>query len=322
MKVNGMKILCIGGGNAMPDAVITGLRGKADITTIATMTDSGGSSGKLRQEFGVLPPGDIRRHLLALSKAPEWKKSMFRLRFGSEDVGGGHKGHSLGNLIIASIEKDVKNYDKTLDILHDFLEIDGKCLPCITENADLCAELESGEIIRGETEIDMPTAHDPMLRIRRVFLAPPVKAYVKALEALAESDVIIIGPGDLFSSIIPCFLPSGMKESFEKTKAKKIFICPAMTKHGETDEFSVTDFVNEIEKYAGKMDFIVYNTEVPDFGRIEKYKKDEPSVCEIVGSGKGLDGKKFLGQGLLIKSGKIIYDPQKLSRLILDVSER
>lgn len=314
-----MKILCIGGGKAMPESVLTGLRGKAQITTIATMTDSGGSSGKLREEFGVLPPGDIRRHLVALSDAPDWKISLFKLRFGSEDVGAGHKGHSLGNLIIASIEKDVKNYDKVLEILHDFLEVKGRCLPSTVNKTDLCAELESGEIIRGETEIDVPMAHDPLLKIRRVFLAPPAKAYPEAMEAMGKNDLIIIGPGDLYSSLIPCFLPKGMKESLEKSKAKKIFICPAMTKHGETDEFSVMDFIREIEKYAGKMDFVIYNKEVPDQERIIKYKKEEPSFCEIVKANDGADSKKFIGRGLLIKSGKIVYDQEKLAKLILDM---
>lgn len=312
-----MKMLCIGGGSAMPESVIKGLKGKAGMTTIAPMTDSGGSSGQLVKEFGVLPPGDIRRHLLALSDSPKWKKNVFSLRFGSEDFGPGHRGHNLGNVIMAGMEMEMKDYGMVIDYLHGFLEVDGRCLPATAEKAELCAELKSGEIIKGEAEIDMPSSHDPMLGIGRVFLSPPAKAYPEAARAFYECDMVVVGPGDLYSSLIPCFLPVGMKEAFRKSTARKIFICPAMTKHGETDGFTVADYSREIEKYAGEFDIIVYNTSVPDAKTVRKARKEQPRLCEPVLPGRIGKGSKYVGAGLLNPGDGVSYDPEKISGLIL-----
>ncbi len=312
-----MKIVCFGGGNAVSKAVLPGLIGSGhEITTITSMTDSGGSSGQLRKEFGVLPPADIIKHMLALSKAPEWKKKLFSFRFGEEEFSPGHKGHNLGNAIVACLELEMKDYRKVLDFMHDFLEVDGRCLPATIENTSLYAELESGEIIKGEDEIDIPIVHDPILNIRRIFLSPPAKAYPEALDALKKAELIIIGPGDLYSSVMPCFLSKGMKEAVEKSKALKVFICPAMTKHGETDDFSASDFASEAAKYAGKIDFFIYNSQLPEKSRIASYKKEYPAASGPVEAGQALDSR-FIGSPLLIKSGKIIYDPQKVAKIIL-----
>lgn len=312
-----MKIVCFGGGNSITKAVIPGLRdGSNEITTITSMTDSGGSSGELRKEFNVLPPGDLRRHLISLSNAPEWKKKLFDFRFGSEEFCPGHRGHNLGNVILACLEKNMENYGKVLDFVHDFLEVEGRCLPATTDKVQLCAELQSGEIVRGEDEIDVPKTHDPLLRIRRVFLVPPAKVYQDALNAVKKADMIIMGPGDLYSSILPCFLPEGMKEAFQKSSAKKVFICPALTKHGETDEFSVSDFANEAEKYSGKIDFFIYNSQIPGKASIRSYRKEYPAAENIVKIDDNLD-RRFIGEPLLSKSDKLIYDPKKLSKIIM-----
>lgn len=311
-----MKIVCFGGGNSIPKAVIPGIKGNGnEITIITSMTDSGGSSGELRREFGVLPPGDIRRHLLSLSNAPEWKKKLFDFRFGNEEFSPGHRGHNLGNVILACLETGMGDYGKVLDFVHDFLEVDGRCLPATIDKTQLCAELQSGEIVRGEDEIDVPKAHDPLLRIRRIFLVPQAKAYLEASDAVKKADLIILGPGDLYSSILPCFLPSGMKESFQRSSATKVFICPALTKHGETDEFSVMDFAKEAEKYAGKIDFFIYNLQIPGKASVRAYRKEYPAAESPVKINENLD-KRFIGSPLLIKSGKLIYDPQKLSKII------
>lgn len=303
----------------MPDSVIKGMKGKAEIKTIAPMTDSGGSSGQLVREFGVLPPGDIRRHLLALSESPEWKKNIFSMRFGSDDFGPGHRGHNLGNVIMAGMEMEMKDYGMVLDYLHGFLEVKGRCLPATVEKTELFAELKSGEIIKGEAEIDMPSSHDPMLGIRRVFVKPPAKAYPECIDAFSECDVVVVGPGDLYSSLIPCFLPDGMKEAFGKSRAKKIFICPAMTKHGETDGFTVVDYSREIEKYAGEFDYIIYNNSFPDEKIVRKMRKNHPRLCEPVLPGKIKNGGKYVGYELIPHGSGVSYDPEKISGLILSM---
>ncbi len=314
-----MKIVCFGGGNALSKAVLVGLKNyEVDITTITSMVDSGGSSGKLRKELNVLPPGDIRRHLLALSNAPQWKKDLFSFRFGSEDFGSGHVGHPFGNIFIALLEYILKDYEKVLEIVHQFLEVRGKCLPSTIEKTTLYAILENGEIIEGEDEIDVPKKHNPKLKIKEIFLKPQVKAYDKAIEAIEESDAIIIGPGDLYSSILPCFLPIGMKDAISKSSAKKIFICPPLTKIGETNGFSVLDFSKEVEKYIGcSLDFVIYNNSLPHVERLMKYKAKESWVEDVVKINENLDERVFIGENLLASTEEIVYDANKVSKIIM-----
>ena len=313
------KIVCFGGGSALPKAVLAGIKKyPVEITTITSMVDSGGSTGQLRHDFNVLPPGDIARHILALSMAPEWKKRLFAFRCGHEEFAGGHKGHSFANIFIAGLEHALKDYEKVLEIVHEFMEVKGRCLPATMDNVQLCAKLENGEIIEGEDEIDVPKKHDAQLKIKEIFLKPPAKAYQKAVEAVMQADAIIIGPGDLYSSLLPFFCPQGMKEAMQKTKAKKIFICPAMTKLGETNNFTVLDFAREVEKYAGcAMDFVLYNNNIPAEQDIEAYKKKELSVLEIVRINAGLDKNKFIGADLLALGNDIVYDPEKVAALIM-----
>ena len=312
------KIVVFGGGNAMPKAVLPGLRNLgAEMTTVTSMADSGGSSGQLREDFSVLPPGDIRRHLLALSDAPEWKKQLFAFRFGHEEFEGGHKGHSFGNVFLAGLEHVLGDYGKVLDFAHHFLEVKGKCLPATTDNVQIVAVLENSETIVGEDEIDVPKKHSPQVRIRKILLKPDARAYPPVLEAIRKADFIVIGPGDLYSSLLPSILPKGIAEALKESKAKKAFICPAMTKLGETQEFTVADFAAEAEKYMkSPLDFIIYNTTIPDNSRIALHKKEEPAQTGQVKINKGLNGKKFIGRDLLKSSGTIVYDTDKVAAAI------
>lgn len=318
------KIVCFGGGNAMPKAVLEGLVRcpGIKITSVAIMFDSGGSTGQMRKDFGVLPPGDIRRHILALSAAPNWKKNLWKIRFGQEKFKGGHRGHNFGNVFIAGLEYILKDYRKVLKLTHNFLEVKKhRVLPITCDKTHLAAELEDGTIIEGEDEIDVPQKHNPNLKIKNVFLRPQAKIFPETKKAILKADLITIGPGDLYSSIIACFLPKGVKEAIQKSKAKKVFICPAMTKLGETNNFSVIDFIQEVEKYLGfALDYVIYNTEIPDKKRIKEYKRNEPLFLDLVRVDRNLNEKKFLGRNLLIKSGPIIYNSKKVARIILGFS--
>ncbi len=311
-----MKIVCFGGGNGIPKALLPGLKKQdAEITTVTSMADNGGSTGQLRKDFNVLPPGDIRRHLISLSQAPQWKKDLFAFRFGHEEFDGGHKGHSFGNIFIAGLEYVLKDYEKALVIVHEFLEIKGQCLPATVGKTQVCAELENGEVVEGEDEIDVPKKHEASLKIKKIFLKPEVDAYKPALDAIDAAEMILIGPGDLYSSLLPCFLPEKMAEHVKKSAAKKIFICPAMTKIGETDNFSIEKFADEVEKYIGcGLDAVIYNCGKPEKNRIDEYKKDEPSAGEPLTGNK--DGK-FVGVDILAESGGIVYDTDKLVKAIM-----
>lgn len=318
----GKRFVCFGGGSAMPKVVLEPLRKySSEITSITSMVDNGGSTGQLREDFGILPPGDIRRHILALSKAPQWKKDLLSFRFGREVFEGGHKGHNFANVFMAGLEHVTKDYEKVLAIIHEFMEIEGNALPATIKNTQLFAKLENGEIIKGEDEIDIPKTHNPSLKIEEIYLVPEVEAYKKSLDAISKAGVIIIGPGDLYSSSLPCFLMKGMKEEIARSKAKKIFICNIMTKLGETNEFSVLDFAREVEKYLGcELDHVIYNSKIPSEKRIMGYKKKEPTTLNLVKIDNDLDGKKYIGRDILADEGPLHHDAEKLIKVILDIS--
>jgi uncharacterized cofD-like protein len=318
------KIFCFGGGTAMPKAVLAGLKEcPYEISTTASMLESGGSSGQLRVDFKTLSWGDLRRHLLALSEAPEWKKKIFHFRVGREVFDGGHVGHPFGNIFLAGLELTVKNLKEAIKIAHEFLEVKGRVFPLTVEFAHIYATLETGEVIFGEDEIDVPRRHNPNLKIKEIHLAKKIKAYPPTLNAIKKADLIVIGPGDLYSSLIPCFLPEGVKKIMQKSKVKKVLIVNPMTKLGETNNFSILDFVNEVEKYLGcNLDYVIYNNKIPPKARIKKYKKDHRELLDVVKINKDLNKKKFIGKNLLVKSGPIEYDPKKVVRTILNLCKR
>lgn len=320
------KFVCFGGGNAMPKVVLHEFKNydEFEITSVTSMVDDGGSTGALRKELNVLPPGDIRRHILALSQAEEWKKKLWKFRFANDIVfEDGHRGHNFANIFIAGLEHVLGDFEKALEIIHEFMRVKGKCLPATLNKVTLYAELENGQILKGEYNMDVPKNRNGKLRIKRTWLEPEAKAYEPVLKAIEEADAIIIGPGDLYSSIVPCFLPKGIKHSLEKSNAKKIFIAPAMTKLVETYGYTLEDYVNEVEKYISNLDFVIYNITVPTQERIEAYKKEEPLLCELVlPKNKNLSEEKFISRDLLLKKGVIEYDPEKVKKTLLEIFER
>ena len=320
------KLICFGGGNALPKVVLKPLRDEknVEITSVTSMVDSGGSTGALRKELNVLPPGDIRRHILALSQAEEWKKKLWNFRFAKDIVfEDGHRGHNFANVFIAGLEYVFGDFEEALKIAHEFMKVKGKCLPATLEKVTLFAELENGKILEGEHEIDVPKNRDPKLRIKKIWIEPRAKAYPAVMEEIEQADFVVIGPGDLYSSILPCFLSRGIKETLEKSKAKKIFISPAMTKLGETYGYNLEDFVEEVENYACELDFVIYNTTIPEKKRIEEYRRKEHLLHELVlPKDKNLPKDKFIGKDLLLETGNIEYDPEKVKKVLLEIFER
>ena len=312
------KIVCLGGGNAMPKTVLRGLKEyRVKLATVCSMADNGGSTGQLREDFSVLPAGDIRRHLLELSHAPLWKKELFNFRIGREIFSGGHKGHSFGTVFISGLERSLKDFNKALKYISEFLEVKGDVLPVTLDKIDICAVLENEEIISGETNIDIPK-HNPKLKIKEAYLKPKAKANPAALKAIKSADLLVIGPGDLYSSIIPCLLPRGISKAFQQTEAKKVFICPAMTKSGETNNFSVLDFTETVERYLGcDLDLVIYNSFLVEKEDVKKYKKEHRELLNLVKINKDLDKEKYIGKNLLIRKELIEYSPTKLAKILL-----
>lgn len=315
------KIVCFGGGSATPRVILEPLKKyPVEISSVTSMTDDGGSTGQLRKELGVLPPGDIRRHILAFSSAPQWKKKLWRFRFGNEEFEDGHKGHSFANVFMAGLEKNMKNYAEVLDECCRFMEVDKKYkpLPAIITKTVLCAELENGQIIEGESEIDIPGNRDAALKIKKIFLKPQARAYKEVLPAIEKADALIFGPGDLYSSILPCLLPAGIKRAIFKSRAKKIFVCNIMNKNGETNNFFVEDFANEVEKYIGaELDYVLYNKNIPGENAVRKAGAEDASSLEpvVLGGSNNIDENKFIGANFLQKT-TVFHDPEKTGEVI------
>ncbi len=311
------KIVTIGGGTGSY-TVLRGLKEfPLSITAVISMFDSGGSSGMLRDEYGVLPPGDIRRGLLALSegKRSEILRELFNFRFEGK---GGLSGHNFGNLFLVALSSiyggDAEGIQKASELLH----IKGKVLPVSLDKADLHATLEDGTEIVGETNIDVPK-HDANLKIRSVFLDPSAKLYDKTDAAIRAADLIIIGPGDPYSSVIPNLLVEGMKEALAASKGKKVAVCNLMTKWGETERDASTT-VKELLAYSGlpRFDYILCNTGKMDADIVATYAKAKqyPVVCD---AGLSQFGEQVITGDFFSEADIARHDPEKLAKIISEL---
>ncbi len=280
------KITVIGGGTGT-FVVLSGLKNYGlDLGVIVSMMDSGGSTGRLRDQLGVLPPGDLRQALLALSDAPILWRRLFLYRFQNGDL----DGHNFGNLFLSALEKVSKNYEEVIKSASYVLKTKGTVIPVTFEKTHLAVEYQSGEIVKREGNID--TNYNEKSRIKREYLEPQVKANPQAVSRVLESDYIIIGPGDLYTSIVPTLLVDGMKEALIKTKAKLIYILNLMTKSGQTTNYKATDHLKDISSYFGKIPHfvIVNNGQIPK-DIIEWYKREDEHVVQ-----NDLDSSNYKGK--------------------------
>ena len=257
------KVVAIGGGTGI-SSVLAGLkRHDVDLTAIVTAFDSGGSSGLLRAEFGYPPLGDLRQCLLALgdeTRETQSLRNVFGYRFGRNTS---LNGHTIGNLLLAALTSLNDDIEKAIAEVSQLLRVRGQVIPVTLERADLCAELEDGQVIQGESDIDLRAVSTP--RIRRVFLTPEVHANPRAIEAILEADAIVMGPGDLYTSVLPNLLATGVREAIASSQANRIYMCNLMTKHGETDGFKASDFVREVTRYLkpAQINWAVVNSAMP-----------------------------------------------------------
>ncbi len=308
-------IVCLGGGNAMPKAVLTGLKEyPVKLSVICAMLDSGGSAGRLRKDYKIVSPGDIRRAFIALANTSPAIKELFNYRFQSGEL----KGHNFANLLIAALELSTNDYEKTRQELKRILNVSHEILPVTLDKAHLYAVLENGKIISGETNIDIPK-HNGNLKIKKVFLKPKAKTYPKVIEAIKKADLIIIGPGDLYSTLAQILLTQGISETIQKSKAKKVYLCNLMTKHGETNNFTVSDFTRKIEEYISQeVDYVVYNNFISSKRIIEKYKKKHPELLDLVKFNENLPKGKFIGKNLL-KKNLIEHNPKEVAKTLISL---
>ncbi len=302
----------------MPKAVLKELKKKpVSISAICAMLDSGGSAGRLREDYKIISPGDIRRAFLALANTSPVIENLFNFRFEAGEL----KGHNFANLFITALELSVNDYDKSVKEIRKTLNIKNyhKVLPATIDKAHLYAELENGIVISGETNIDIPK-HNGNLKIKKVFLKPQARAYPQSLKAVKDADFIIIGPGDLYSSLAQIILTEKMAKSIRDSKAKKIYICNLLNKFGETNNYSVEDFSNKIEELIdGEVDYVIYNNKEVSKSRINNYKKKNKELMDLVRRRNNNKKEKFIGADIITNDSDVIHDSKKLLKTIFKI---
>lgn len=240
------------------------------------MTDSGGSTGILRDELGILPPGDVLKCILALSPQREVARNLLLKRFSNSKR---LYGHNAGNMLLTMLGQYAGSFPDGILALAEILDVQGSILPVTTDKATLVAELTNGERIYGESAIDIPRG-DQREKIEDVFLVPhhasEISVFPPAIDAITEADVIMIGPGDLYTSLLPNLLVPGVKQAISQSQAKLVYVSNIMTKFGETQGFSVEDFVGRIERYTERtFCAILHNSQCPHEALLEKYLKEK-----------------------------------------------
>lgn len=312
---NKTKIVVIGGGNGSA-VCLEGLKkyaAKLDISSVVSMSDSGGSSGRLRKELGTLPPGDIMRAILSLSKYDY--KSLRRIFYTPRFKNVGKlDSHNLGNLFLVLTSKYCDNFIYALEALAQSVEARGKVYPVTMENVDLAAELSDGTIIKTEAFIDEPK-YNRGLKIKKVWLEPDCRAYEKAAEAIGNADCVILAPGSLYTSLIATLLPAGVKEAINKNKkAKLIYVSGSVYRlDGETGPERISDAISQLEKYLPRgLDLVIYNKHKLTAGQKEMYKEKKWGILEFDRENLKNNVKSFD-----YESKEDGLDPGKLARILL-----
>lgn len=294
-----IKLAAIGGGTGL-SVLLNGLKKKFDVSAIVTVGDNGGGSGILREDLNMLPPGDIRNCLLALSEAPDDLRKLLSYRF--ED--GSLKGQSLGNLIIAGMVKSEGSFEDGIQVVSNVLNLKGKVYPVTIDNMDLCAVLSDGVKVRGESEIAI-FALKRKAGIKELSLINHVNISEHAKEAILNADVVTLGPGSLYTSVICNLLVDGVREALKDKKV--VYIANVMTQPEETMGYSLYNHVEEVERYLGReIDYVLANDALPKRELIEKYSFEGSMPVEVTDEDREmLDSKLITGEFLEVKSGYV-----------------
>ncbi len=316
------KIVTIGGGSGQ-FALLSGLRDLENIaiTAIVSMVDSGGSTGRLRDELGILPPGDVLKCILALSPYQQACRSILQKRFKKDRR---LSGHSAGNMLLTMLSRYTGNFPAGVAALAEILEVDGNILPVTVDRATLVAELTDGSRIYGEEAIDLPRGTQRE-QIKDVFLVPhhhaAISVYPPVLDAISQADYIFIGPGDLFTSIIPNLIVPGVQEALQKTPAKIYFIINIMTKFGETHNYSGKDFVITLEKRLNrKLDGLIANKTTPSQQVLAIYREQKSDFVHLDAADPFWEQRDVYLSDILDGNALIVrHDPAKLTQTISQI---
>lgn len=328
------KIVTFGGGTGH-FSLLRGLveQNKPDLISAVVGTwDSGGSSGRLRTELGVLPPGDLRQCLLALMEDSEQRQvaqKLFDDRLA--DVPGPLKGHSLGNLIAARLEHIYKGADRSVEAERFLFRIRARVLPVSISELNLMARLEGGEELNGESSIDLrgqKKDYNPKKKITRIYFDTNADPNPEVIQALIDAEKIVFSAGDLYTSILPHLLVGGIKEAIESCKAQIILVLNLMTKMGETDNFKASDYLRMFLYYLGDkkgIDYIIASSNRLDGEILKVYKKDNQQPVEVDGAvcKRIAPNTKIMKEPLAvyhIREHLFRHDPKKLAKLLLEIA--
>ncbi len=290
----GPHVVAVGGGTGL-STLLRGLKEEtSNITAVVTVTDDGGSSGRLREEMDVLPPGDVRNCLLALAEDETELASLLQYRFsGSHELAG----HSVGNLLLSGLEQATGGFDRAVEAMSHLLNIRGDVLPATLTKTHLIATMDNGETLEGESRIVSDTR-----RIRKIRLSsPPVRAYDRVVEAIEEADLILFGPGSLFTSLIPNLLVDGIAAAIAAAGAEKVLIGNLMTQPGETEGLTLADHLRILREYidVSRFDLLIANAATPSDAMLSRYRDE---AAEPVFDNLG-DGREF---GLVVVRENLI----------------
>ncbi len=306
----GPKIVVIGGGTGL-SVLLRGLKEyTSNLTAIVTVADDGGSSGRLRGDLGMLPPGDVRNCLVALADKEPLMEELLQYRFKKGELAG----HTLGNLLLAALTGMTGSFDHAVRGLSKVLAIRGQVLPATLSDVTLCAEMEDGTVVQGESQITESPG-----RVQRVFLRPSrCLPLAEALVAIRAADAVVLGPGSLYTSIIPNLLVKGIPEALAKTPAPKIYICNVMTQPGETDGYTASDHLRALVAHGGKtIDYAVVNTgPVPSRLRVRYLQLGANPVAADLEAIEKL-GIHAVGDDLVQRTEVVRHHPDKLAQAVL-----
>ncbi|EEP61020.1 gluconeogenesis factor YvcK family protein [Sulfurihydrogenibium yellowstonense] len=321
-----MKVVAIGGGTGL-STLLRGLKYFVpeiiqDLTAIVTVSDNGGSTGILRKELNIPAPGDVRNCITALAEDEDILTKVMQYRF---EEGEGLKGHSFGNLFLTVLTKITGDFLEAIEITSKILKIKGHIIPSTDSMVNLVAEFTDGNIIKGEVEIT-EYGRKLIAKIKRIWLEPEdVRAPQKAVDSILDADMIILGPGSLFTSIIPNLLIKDIRDAVLNSKAFKLYICNVMTQYGETDGFTASDHVKALNKIvagdeeASFLNAVLLNTTIPPDEVLKRYLKEnsEPVVADVGNLSRM--GLTVYAKDLLDEGNYARHSPKKLDAAILEI---
>ena len=310
---SGPRLVAMGGGTGL-SVLLRGIkRYTSNITAVVTVTDDGGSSGRLRSDLGMLPPGDIRNCVLALADTEPLLEKLFQYRFSAGEL----EGHSFGNLLIAAMTSITGDFLLAIKEFSKVLAVKGRVLPVTTTSVRLAAVLEDGTKVFGETNVGKCKG-----RIANMVLEPEsVSALPEVLQAIREADAIILGPGSLYTSVVPNLLVKGVSEALQDTTATIIYVCNIMTQPGETTGLTAADHAETIHRFIGKkvIDYVVLNSSPIGPELATKYSEADSLPVTTDGARLQQLGSRVITGDMLDGGGLLRHDPHKLARRIMRV---